>query len=578
MSSQATIPVPRLAAVLGSERQLAAGLAVLMAILVVYPIGWLVFGSFYSGSPLETGTLTLGNYLRAYSDPQLGATLVNTALFAVGQTVVSVGIGGWFAWVVARTNVPGRRSFEFLLVLVYLFPLILGVIAWTMLLSPGKGLLNQLCMFVFGLEEAPFDIYSLPGMIFVQGLYLAPLAFMMLAPAFAAVDAGLEEAACMSGSGPLGVFVRVTLPLVRPAVLSASLLMLILGIESFDVPQMLGATKGIYTYPSLIYHAVAVRYPADYGTGTALASGLLVLSLLLVLAYRRATASASRYQTVTGSNYKSTVVDLGRWKWPVSAACWLFFVLAIVLPVLVLLYGSLLRFFGRFTLKSLERLTLENYVKVFNDDFILRALANSLGLAALSAVLAVALAFCIAFVAQKTRLRGRGAIEAVAMLPVAVPATVLGLGLLWAYVTVPLQIYGTVIILVIAYVTRYLPVTLRTVSGGMIQLGDELEEASRMSGAGIAFTLRRVVLPLLSPVLFAAGLVMFMAALRELSMSLLLSGLGNPVVSVAIYNFYSVGETGPLSALAIVVVVIVTVLITVARKITGLGFLRAQAH
>ncbi len=576
--SAATITAAPRASFLGSERELMVALSILLALLVLYPIGWLVFGSFYSGSPLQAGSFTIDNYARAYGDPQLRATLFNTIVFAVGQTVVSVGVGGWFAWVVARTNVPGRRSFEFLLILVYLFPLILGVIAWTMLLSPGKGLLNQLLMAIFGLEEAPFDIYTLGGMIFVQGLYLAPLAFMMLAPAFGAVDSGLEEAARMSGSGPLGVFAKVTLPMVRPAALSAAMLMLILGIESFDVPQMLGAAKGIYTYPSLIYHAVAVRYPPDYGTGTALASGLLLLSMLLVIAYRRATAMATRFQTVGGGNYRTLPIDLGSWKWPVSAACWIFFILVIVLPVLVLVYGSLLRFFGRFTLKSLERLTLDNYINLFHDDFIVRSLLNSISLALVSALLCVALALGIAFVTLKTREPGRGAMEAVAMLPVAIPATVLGLGLLWAYVSVPLHIYGTVAILVIAYVTRYLPMTLRTVSGGMIQLGDELEEASRMSGASMGYTLRRVILPLLKPILVAAALVMFMAAIRELSMSLLLSGLGNPVVSVAIYNYYSAGDTGPLAALSVLVVVIVTVLITIARKFLNISFLRAEAH
>jgi iron(III) transport system permease protein len=544
-------------------------LILLVGFLALYPISWLVLGSFSTGSPLEAGRLTLGNYVTAYSDPEVVKSLRSTIVFALGQMTMAVTLGTALAWVVTRTDVPGRRAFEFMITLVFLMPLILGVVAWSMLLSPGKGLLNQALMEIFGLERAPFDIYSMGGMIFVQGLYVTPLAFLVIAPGFRAMNAALEEAARIAGAGAWGTFCQVTLPMMAPSILSAALLLTIIGIESFDVPQLLGQPVGIFTYPTLIYGAVAARYPPDYGTGTALAVSLLCVTTLGVLAYRRTTRMAARYATVGGKAGSVAPMDLGRWRWPISLACWAFFAMAVLLPLAVLFFGSFLRFFGRFDAEVFSRLTLENYGKVLSHPRVLEGALNSLLVSSASATFCVLLALAVGYVSLRTPARGRGLLEGLAMLPISFPATVLGLGLLWGYVVFPLPIYGTVLILLIAFTTRYLPIGLRTLAGPLLQLSRELEEAAWMSGAKRLHTIRAIVAPLLRPALVSAWVLLFMMFMRELGMSILLAGLGNPVLSVVMYDYYESGELTLLATLCLLLMLVVGLVALLVQRLLG---------
>lgn len=544
----------------------------LVGFLVLYPIGWLVYGSFRSGPPFESGVFTWTNYARAYADPDLWRVVWNTMVFALGQATGAVALGTALAWIIVRTDTPGRRVFEFLTLVLFLFPLIMAVFAWTLLLSPQRGLINIVLMALLDLDEAPFDVYSMGGMIFVQSLYVAPIAFLIVAPAMANIDGSLEEAARMSGASPATVALRISLPVILPAVLSAFLLLFIVGIESFDIPQMLGAQKGIYTYPTLIYHAMAVRFPADYGRGTALALGLLLITVLAVMVYRRAARRSERFETIRGKGFRAREVGLGPARWVVSAACWLFFVLTVFLPLAMILLGSLLRFLGRFSWQMFSRLTLENYWRLLEHPALERAVVNSLLLSVLAGVACVALAAVVGHLTVKSRARSAGVLEAIAMMPIAFPATVLGIALLWAWIVVPLPIYGTVVILAIAYVTRYLPLALRTVSGGFAQIGAEMDEAARMAGSGRVQAFVRVTLPLLRPALAAAWLMMFMIFIRELGMSVLLVGAGNPVISVVLFDYYQSGELGLLAAASILLIILVLAITLMARAWLGVRF------
>ena len=555
-----------------SGRPVLIGTGLLVAFLALYPISWLIFGSFRTGTPLEAGVWTLENYIKAYSARDILKTIGNTLIFAGGQTIGAVGLGSILAWIVTRTDTPGRTTFEFLTLVLFLFPLIMAVFAWTMLLSPNRGLINIILVSLLGLESAPFDVNSMGGMIFVQSLYVAPLAFLIIAPAFATMDSSMEEAAKMTGASTLTTLRRVTLPLALPAVASASVLVFIIGLESFDVPQMLGASKGIYTYPSLMYHAIAVRYPPDYGLGTALASSLLATTLVLVLIYRYTVRSTGRFETMKGKGHRAALVHLGPWRWATAIGCWLFFFLTVFLPFGILVLGSLLGFFGRFSWAMFDRLTFENYPRLFAFPHLIEAAVNSLSLAVIGGAVCVLIAAVVGFIAVKSRLRGRSLLEGVAMLPISFPATVLGLALLWAWIVVPLPIYGTILILAIAYITRYLPVALRTVSGGLFQMSNEFEEAAKMSGAPWLTIFWRVILPLMKPALAAAWLLMFMIFIRELGMSILLVGSGNPVLSVVMYDFYTSGERGLLSAASVLLMLLVVGVVVLARQLFGIRF------
>ncbi len=541
------------------------GSIILVAFLALYPLAWLVYGSFYSAAPLQPGNLTLRNYVTAYTDPKLPGMLWRTVYFALGQMVVAVTIGALLGWIVVRTNTPGRRVFEFLILVLFLVPTILAVVAWTMLLSPSRGLINVLLVDLLSLDAPPFNIYSVGGMVFVQGLYLAPLAYLIITPAFTAIDASLEESARMCGSGTVRTLTHVTLPLTRPSILAACLLLFVFGLESFEIPQMLGGQRGLYTYTTLIYNVIAEVFPADYGKASALSMLLLLVAGLCIYFYRRVTAQQTRFETLRGKGYRAGQIDLGPWRWATFAGCVLFFVIAVGLPLLILCIGSLLQYYGRFDWGIFERMSLANYPRVFEHPQLVKGMFNSLGLAIVGGAVCALLSAVFSYIIVKSRWSGRGALDGLAMLPIAVPATVLGVGLLWAWITLPLPVYGTTLILAVAFTTRYLPLCLRTVSGGLMQSSSELEEASKMAGAPWIYTARRIILPLLRPAMSAAWLMMFMIIMRELSMSILLAGPGNQVVSVVMYDYYTSGELGPLSAASILFAAIVMAVILIAR-------------
>jgi len=548
------------------------GMTAVVAFLAIYPVGWLVYGSFSSAPPLQDGVLTIGNYIKAINNPLIRGTFWNTVIFSFGQMVVAVAIGAGLGWIIARTNTPGRQTFELLSLIVFLIPGLLAVLAWTMLLSPSKGVINQLLMWMFDLEKAPFNIYTMGGMIFLHGVYLAPFTYLMITPAFVSIDSGLEESARMSGSGVLKTFWRITLPLTRPAILSTSLFMFIIGLESFDIPQMLGAPYGIYVFVTQIYTTCCVQYPPDYGQATALSSVLLVAAAVLIYFYRRSVRQTSRFETIKGKGYRAGAADIGGWKWVTFAICVFYFFMTVFLPFAIVLIGSFLRFFGRFDMEIFQRMTLENYSRVMAHPALVNGFLNSLGLAVVAGAICVLMAAVVGFITIRSKMPGRGLLDAVSMLPVAYPATVLGIGLVWAWVVIPLPVYGTILILAVAYITRYVPIGLRTVSGGIVQISDELESASKMSGAPWLYGFRRIILPLMRPTLAAAWLIMFLLFMRELSMSIILAGTGNPVASVVIFDYYSSGELPPMAAASVIMAAAMIAVVWFSRTFLKISY------
>ena len=550
------------------------GMVVLVTFLALYPIYWLLRGSFYSAAPLQEGHFTLSNYTKSFTDPFVYSTLWNTLIFSFGQMVLSIVIGAGLGWIIVRTNTPGRRVLELLSLIVFLIPGILAVLAFTMLLSPSKGLINQLLQWIFGFETGPFNIYSMGGMIFIQGVYLAPFTYLMIAPAFASIDSGFEESARMSGSGILQTFRKITLPLTFPAIASTALFMFIVGLESFDIPQMLGVQEGIYTYVTLIYTNVGIQYPPDYGAATSLSTSLLAVALVLVYFYRRSVRQASRYETIKGKGYRVGAADIGRWKWVTFGICVAYFTLTVALPLIIIIIGSFLNYFGKFTLEVFSRMTWDNYPRVLRHPALVDGFINSVGLAVIAGAVCVFMAAVIGYVTMRTRVPGRGLLDGIAMLPVAFPATVLGVALLWAYVILPpwVPIYGTIFILAVAYITRYVPIGLRVISGGIIQISAELEDSSKMSGAGWIYGFRRIILPLMRPALAAAWLIMFMLFLRELSMSIILAGTGNPVATVIMFDYYQSGELPPMAAASVLMIAIMIFMVWFARRVMKISY------
>ncbi len=528
------------------------GMGLLLAYLVLVPLALVVLSSFRPGGfPLDPG-FTLRNYTAAYGDPGFPALLWTTLLFALGSSSFALMLGLGLAWLVERSDLPGRETLRGLVLLPMATPPILLAIAWAMLLSPRNGVLNQFLRDALALSTAPFDIYTLPGMVFVQGLALVPTAYLFLAPAFANMDPSLEEAAMAAGAGTWTLIRRIMLPILWPAILSAAIFLLIVSLVVFDVPGALGIPARIFVLSSQIYYLIA-NSPGGiplYGQVSALAMLFLVILLALGLAYHRLTHHAQRYRTVTGKGFRPRIFPLGRGRPFAVAALVAYFLLSVVAPLLILLWMSLLPYQTGVSWAAFNLLTLENHRDFLNNTRVLTATRNSLVIAVVAATSVSILALLVSWLTARLRVPGRQVLDTLAFVPIAVPGVMMGVALVYVYISLGtvLPIYGTIWIIALAYITQYLPFGARVTSGVMLQLHPELEEAGATSGAGRLRILRRITLPLVWPAIAAVWIWVLAHALRELSSALLLQGRDNKVIPTLLWDYWSGGEPNRTAA------------------------------
>jgi iron(III) transport system permease protein len=540
--------------------------AVVVAILAVYPTAMLFYGSFTDADLGQKGELSLANYATAYGDPETYRLLADSFLFAAGAAAGSLALAVSLAWITVRTNAPLRRVFELVAIVPNVFPPALLAIAWTLLASPSVGLINAVLKGIFRLQQGPLNIYSMPGLIFVEALVLTPLAYLIVAAALRGMDPSLEESARMLGSSQGRIVRTITLPLMRPAILAALTLNFVRALESFDTPAIIALPARIEVFTTKIYREALAAYPPDYNLAATYGVSLLAIALVFVWLYRRFTARVERFATVTGKGYRPNVVDLGPWRWLASGVAALILALIVVLPVLMLLITSLLPYFQVPTLESAKLATLKNYQYVFTNDRIYHALGNSVFLAVAGATAAMVLAGLVGYITVKTRVPGRGLIEALTFLPWAFPSTALAIGLLWGYVRLPLPIYATIWILLIAYVTRFLPYGLRAVTSTIVQIHNDLEEASRAAGGSLWTTLRRILFPLMRPGLIAGWILLATIFMREFSLSLFLYSPSSEPIGPLLYFLWLDGQTGAVAALGMLVSVVSAILVAVASR------------
>jgi iron(III) transport system permease protein len=543
------------------------GCVFIVAYLALIPLGMLLFNSIRSAPPGEPGAFyTFKNYIEAYIDEDFFFLMRNSVIYGIGNCLLTFFLGTSLAWIYERTNTPFKKIFAVMALVPFIIPGILSTVSWILLLSPKIGLVNILLMKLFYLEKAPLNIYSLGGMIWAQGIHLYPLVFLMMAAAFRSMDMALEESATMSGSGTFSAFYHVTFPLMRPAFFSAMLIMFIRAIEGFSVPALVGLPAGIEVFTSKIYLALH-QYPANFGLAGSLSVNLLFISALGVYFYRKITAKEQRFATVTGKGYRPRVIDLGKLRYAVSAICIIFFGITIGLPLFILIYSSLVSFYEVPSLSSLSKLTFKNYIFVFQFPTTLRALRNSVFLMITTATLTMLLTSVIAWISVKSKIKGRGMLDVLAFIPIAIPGIVLGVSLLYVYLTLPIPIYGTIWILLVAYTTKYMPYGIRTTSATIIQIHSELEEASALSGGTWGITFRKIVIPLLIPGFMAGWIYIAMVSLRELSTSILLYGFGSEVLSIVVFDLWESGQYPALCALGIIMTLILILLAFIANKV-----------
>jgi iron(III) transport system permease protein len=542
--------------------------AAVLVYLAVLPLFTLLLGSFQMEVGPRQFVLTLKNYQAAYASEYTYSTFINSLIFASGSASVSFLLGTILAWLTERTNTPLRAIFVPIAVVPLILPGVLESIAWIFLLSPKFGYLNVWLMQLFGLQSAPFNVFSLPGMIWVHSVGQVPLAFLMMVAAFKSMDPSLEESAMMSGASTLQTLRRVTLRLLMPTCGSVLLILFVRTLESFETPALVGIPARIYVYTSEIFLAFN-EYPPDYGRGAALAVGLLVLSAAGVWLYTRSTREHKKFQTVTGKAFRPRQFDLGVWRWVGLGFLLAYFLFVVLLPFLVLLWASFLPFFATPSWDAVKKLSLENYRYLYGFRPFWGAMQNSIVLALLSATSAMLLTSLVAWVVYKSRLPGAWLLDFLAFVPITVPGIVLGMALILMYVAMPLPIYGTIWVLLIAYVTRFIPYGMRSASGAIVQIHSELEEAAATSGASWWETFKRVTLPLLRPGFAAGWIYICIVSFREFSTSVLLATGESRVLSILLFTMFEQGQVTVVAAIGVLMILTLLAIVAVFYKVSG---------
>lgn len=534
----------------------------LLCFLIVYPAAILLERSFRD----DSGAFSLVWYLQAYTSERNLSAIVNTIIVATGSAALAAVSGTLLAWAVVRTDMPARRLVEMASIVPFISTSFIGALAWILLGSPETGLINQFWRFL-GNSEALINIFSLEGIIFVIALYEMPFVFLLVAGALRSMDPALEEASLSAGAGLWRTTTRVTLPLVLPAILASSLLVFVLAAEQFGVPAVLGTPARIRVLTTSIV-ATNTFYPPQHGLGAALCVTLLIIALAGLWLQRRMLANRS-FTTVGGKGSQPRRIALGPFRWVLLGVCCLYLLLAVVLPFSTIFLSSIRTLWTADF--RWEQFTLAHYHWIlFEYPSTLRAIRNSLFLAVVGATVTILLCALISFLSLRTKLPGRTVLDYLSMLPLGFPGVVLAYGLLQVWINPPLVLYGTVWILFIAYLTRYLPIGVRATSATLVQIHPELEESSLSCGANWFQTFKRVTLPLLKPGIIAGWILLFIAFARELSASILLYSPGNEVLSVVLYDLQQNGQFREISALAFIQIAASIVLVLVAKWLSGL--------
>jgi iron(III) transport system permease protein len=535
---------------------------VLVFYLVLVPLFFLLFGSVWTGRPGQDGTLSLAVYARIITDVHSYELLGISVAYGLAATVLSFVLGVGMAWLVQRTDIPAKPLFIFLVLIPLFVPSLLFTIGWILLLDPTIGILNSLLRTVFGFETGPLDLFTFPGMVWVKGIDGVPLVMLWMWPAFAAMDPSLEEAGAVAGARPRRVLGTLTLPLMRPALLAAFIIAFVSTLEDLSVPALIGLQDRIFVFASEIWLAAA-RSPTDVHTASAYAVILLGITVALVALYRRLTLHHERYVVVRGRGYQPSVMKLGRSRSPLAAAIAVFLFVVIVLPLILLLWMSVQPFTRLPSFEALGTLTTRPYEEFITNPLLIEGLRNSVVLGVATAAVVMLLAVVIGWIVVRTRSRFAYAIDLISFTPIAIPGLVVGLSLMWLYLTIqpsmPIAIYATLWILLIAYVTRLIPFGVRLAYAGFAQIHPELEEVAATSGASWTKSMRTVSIPLLMPTIVVGMIYIFVRAFGEIPSSLLLFSFGNRTYSVVAFNMWIEGKVQETAAYGVVAVAIMSV-------------------
>ncbi|MFJ6688401.1 ABC transporter permease [Streptomyces sp. NPDC091294] len=537
-------------------------MVVLIVYLVLVPLVILLYSSLKASTtqlPFQVSGFSFTNFVNVFESSHFASVAGNTALYVVGSLLVALVLSMCLAYLMERTDIPGRRFLAPMALAPMAVPVTVMAIAWALVANPVNGPLAVAVREVFGVD---IDIYSLPGMILVMGIFGVPSMYLTIAPAFARLNPELEEAAAAVGA-PLRRRLRlIVFPLVMPAVSAAAMLLVVVALEGFAIPAILGLPKQIFVFSSQIqYYVQPPTGLPNYGQASSYGVLLLAVSLVMLLVYRRRTRDAHRFRVVSGKGYRQTRTELGRWRIPVFVVVCVYLAVGIALPILTLVWTSFSPFVRPVSLSGLGSLTLSNYSTVFTAPGMGHILLNTAEVVLLTATVATAISAWLAMSASRRRFPGSTFLFEATFLVFGIPSVVLGFAILFLYIFFPVPpIYGTVWIIIVALVARYLPRGSRMVQTAMLQLDDGLVEAAQVTGARPFTVTRTVLLPLLSPALRKCWLWIFAQALGELPIALVLTSPDNRTLVVELWSiFTSSGDYPTASALAVLLLVVSTV-------------------
>ena len=536
-----------------------------MALFVLYPLALIVYGSFVVAGPDGTKTLGIAAWISAWNQAGTVQAIINTIDRTAVTETISLPIAILIAWLVARTDIPGKKLIDNFMWMAFFLPAVPVLLGWILLFDPDYGIVNKAAIAVFGLDHAPLDIFSFWGIIFAHLASRSVSAkYIFLVPAFRNIESSLEEASHIVGCGSLATIRRIVLPILMPAILITVAISLIHSLESFEIELILGPPTNFYVFSTKMYQMMRASPPL-FSEATVL--GLAVLICMLPLIPWQQRLLSTRHFATIGSGFQHRLLRLRHWRWPIFAAIALLGLVVTAVPTASLVLGTFMNIFGHFNLAVVW--TTDHWREVLGDHLLLRSLWNTLTLGLGAAIVGVAWFALVAYVSVRTRYAGRGALDFITWLPATLPGVILSLGLLWMFLTVPFfrPVYGTIFVLIVAVLINAVTTGVQLIKSNMVQVGYELEEASFILGASWVYTFRRIVVPILGPVLISVALFIFNTAARNVANIVMIVTGGNRPLALLQIDYMNDGQYESAAIVGVIIVLLTWGIAMMARAV-----------
>ncbi len=543
------------------------GTVVVIAYLVLAPIVFLIWSSLRTAlpTPADPGSFTLRNYAFVYSSPTTYSLFLNTMLFVGVSTSMAVLFAVGFAWLIERTDMPAKGTLFIMILLPSAVPSLLMGIAYIILAGPEAGLLNRLTDELFGIK--PFNIFSLPAMFVLQGLGSVPSSFLIVLAAFRSMDPALEEASSVSGVGSLTTIRRVTLPMMLPAILSATIYTGMNIAETFELPALIGVPIGFHVLSSQVY--LSVRVWGNHTIASAYSVLFLLMLVGLVYLYQKATRHGFRFATISGKGYRPKLISIGRWKYFAGVLLTVYLIVTLILPFLILVWSSFFPTWKTPSLSMLSNINFDNYREVFGNEGFLTSVKNTVLIMVITPILTVGLISVASWLIVRSNLslKWKAVLDTLTFWPHAYPGIVLGIALLWFFIIVDFPpVWGTLWPIIFGLTVAYMPFSVRTLNSAFIQVHPELEQAASVSGANWFVTFIRVTLPLVLPALTSVALWVAIHAMRSLTVPMFLTTRGNEVLSMLLWTYWDNDMVEAVSVIGLLYLVVCIVLSLLWRR------------